>query len=111
MNRIFWFIVICLLVTIGVAIAMDKDDKDTPPADTPMTRQEFENSVCFTCHQAGQLSAADRTEVQWELLIEKDGHDIFDSIPWQNDLEKQRISDYLRENAKGFMTEGIGVWR
>ena len=63
-----------------------------------MNRYDFENSVCFMrCHQKGAFSPSDKTEQQWRMLIEKDGHDIFAKIVWESTQQKEQMLNYLIE--------------
>ncbi len=75
---------------------------------------EFERSVCFTgCHKTGDFSASDKTKKQWLLLIEQEGHAIFEPIEWDTPRQKAEIMDYLLRNAGNSRTSlegGIGVW-
>jgi hypothetical protein len=76
-----------------------------------MYRKQFNNSICFIkCHQPNSFSPSDKSKQQWEFLIEKNGHAIFEDIPWENEQQKKQIIDYLLRNSKGFLKEGIGVW-
>lgn len=81
-------------------------------ADREIAR-EFENSICFKrCHNFDQIHPSDKTAKQWRLLIEKDGHAIFSRIPWKTPEQKEKVLDYLLQNA-GKSTPGpagIGVW-
>jgi len=77
-------------------------------------KAEYNSSVCFIkCHQKNDFSPSDKTRKQWQRLIEKNGHDIFETISWENALEKDYVLIYLYENARNpdFKTEGIGVWK
>jgi hypothetical protein len=77
-----------------------------------MNRCDFENSICFMrCHQKGAFSPSDKTEQQWRMLIEKDGHDIFERIVWESSQQKKQILNYLIEHAGSSGAEGIGVWQ
>ena len=59
-------------------------------------RAEFESSVCFErCHQINEIHPSDNTAKQWILLIEKDGHSIFDNIPWESPEQKEALLQYL----------------
>lgn len=72
----------------------------------------FEKSICFMrCHQKGDFSPSDKTEQQWRMLIEKDGHDILAKIVWESPQQKKLILNYLIEHAGSSGAEGIGVWQ
>ncbi|MGM0453419.1 MAG: hypothetical protein ACQERN_09675 [Thermodesulfobacteriota bacterium] len=74
---------------------------------------EFSESICFKkCHQPADFSPAEKTRKQWRLLIGEDGHAIFKEINWESTRQKQRVMQYLLENAKNANAdaEGIGVW-
>jgi hypothetical protein len=51
-------------------------------------------------------------EKQWRLLLEENGHTIFDIIPWKNAQAKEKILQYLVNNAcnSGPSAGGIGCW-
>ena len=81
-------------------------------ADREISR-EFENSICFKrCHSPEEIHPSDKTAKQWRLLIEKEGHSIFSKIPWKNPEQKEKVLDYLLQNAKKSTPgpAGIGVW-
>lgn len=76
-------------------------------------KQEYDNSICFKqCHSRNDFSVSDKTEKQWRLLIEDDGHAIFNIIPWEKPPSKEKILKYLLNNAlnSGPKAEGIGIW-
>ncbi len=76
-------------------------------------KQEYDNSICFKrCHSRNDFSTPDNTEKQWRLLIEDDGHAIFNTIPWENPQIKDKIVMYLLNNAGNSRpeAEGIGTW-
>lgn len=74
-------------------------------------RYDFENSVCFKkCHQAAFIDPSKKTEQQWRMLIEKNGHDVFETIVWEYPGQKEQVLMYLIEHAGGSGDEGIGVW-
>ncbi|GEM_PF-2757278 len=76
-------------------------------------KSEFYNSICFeNCHQKENLSPKNKTVTQWKFLIQERGHAIFKEIPWENSTQKNKIMQFLIENAKGTgeKKEGIGVW-
>ncbi len=109
------FILFCLILLPGVSVAETLPDHgpDHDPDQSPkaISQNTFHRSICFNCHRQNSVSAEDRTRDQWELLIHRNGHRIFKKIPWENEQQKQQITNYLLENAKGFRSEGIGVWR
>lgn len=75
--------------------------------------QEFENSICFKrCHSLDKIHPSDKTAKQWRLLIGKEGHAIFSRIPWKNPEQKEKVLDYLLQNARKSTPgpAGIGVW-
>ena len=77
------------------------------------THVRFEHSVCFLqCHHQHKVSPADKTQKQWRLLIEDNGHDIFRPIQWESPEQKKVILNFLLQHARdaGPDTEGIGVW-
>jgi hypothetical protein len=91
-------------------------------APPPISREEYsavvkagyDSSVCFKkCHHSDDFSPSDKTRKQWQVLIEKNGHDIFKQIIWENPLQKEYVLIYLYENAKNpdFKAEGVGVWK
>ncbi|MDA3897109.1 MAG: hypothetical protein PF482_13290 [Desulfobacteraceae bacterium] len=76
-------------------------------------RNEYENSVCFKrCHNNNDFLISDYSEKQWRLLLEENGHTIFDIIPWKNAQAKEKILQYLVNNAcnSGPSAGGIGCW-
>lgn len=91
-----------------------------PPAKTvhhqnvnQSNNHQFENSICFKrCHLKNDFHPSDNTAKQWRLLIEENGHAIFDEIDWENTEQKRNIVNYLIENARKSTPEsaGIGVW-
>lgn len=88
---------------------LEEKEKSIPP----LPRNEFENSICFNrCHTKNDFSPSKKTRKQWIILIEKDGHAIFQKIPWKNTDQKDRILIYLLRHAKDADTvkEGIGIW-
>lgn len=77
-------------------------------------KAEYDSGVCFKkCHQNNDFSPSDKTRKQWQVLIEKNGHDIFEKIIWETPLKRDYVLIYLYENARNpdFKTEGIGVWK
>ncbi len=79
----------------------------------PIPKNEFENSICFKrCHKPNDFSPSQKTRKQWLLLIENEGHAIFEKIPWESPEQKDRVLIFLLRNAKdeSRMKEGIGVW-
>jgi len=72
--------------------------------------KEFDNSLCFRCHNTKDFSPSDKTSKQWRLLIEDNGHAIFDEILWEYPNQKEQILNFLLENAGNYRAEGIGVW-
>lgn len=90
-------------------------DTAAPPANAPSYRfkaPDFETSVCFKkCHQPTSINPSKRTEQQWRMLIEKNGHDIFETIAWEYPGQKEQVLWYLIEHAGGSGNEGIGVWQ
>lgn len=107
MNKTFCFIILFLMIALSTSSA-----ENSQSASDTISRRQFDNSICFIkCHQQKAFSLADKSQKQWEILIEKNGHAIFKKIPWENELQKKQIVNYLHENAKGFMKEGIGVWK
>jgi len=123
------FILICLFTFFpGVTNALTQLDEDEmvelSPARIetikekekslpPIPKNEFENSICFKrCHQPSDFSPSHKTRKQWLLLIEKEGHAIFEKIPWQSSEHKDRVLIFLLRHAKdeSSVKEGIGVW-
>jgi len=93
----------------------DKTQEALTPIETPrisgeLKKIDFEHSVCFRCHQATDFEPSKKTEQQWRMLIEKNGHDIFKEIVWEFPGQKEQILDYLVKHAGGSGAEGIGVW-
>jgi len=85
--------------------------EETPVSPEKFNKFDFDNSVCFIqCHQATDFKPSDKTEQQWRMLIEKDGHDIFKKIKWESADQKEKTLIYLLKNAGGSGSEGIGVW-
>lgn len=79
----------------------------------PLSLNVFEDSICFQkCHTENDFSPSHKTQKQWLILIEKDGHAIFQEIPWQSADEKDRVLIFLLKHARDANTikEGIGVW-
>lgn len=75
--------------------------------------QAYRDSVCFKkCHGINDFQPADHTAKQWRLLIEENGHSLFDEIPWESSSEKEQILNYLLEKSKNTSPApaGIGVW-
>lgn len=105
----------------------DKELEDLSPAviekvPEPIPREEFmmilksdyDASVCFKkCHMKEDFSPSDKTRSQWQMLIENNGHDVFEKIIWEDQAQKEHVMMYLFENAKNsdYQTEGIGVWK
>ncbi len=85
--------------------------KQAPPK--PISRDKFSNSICFTrCHSPGSIVPSNYTMKQWRLLIDQDGHDVFEKIPWKSKKEKEEIYLFLLQHASDAKrgSEGIGVW-
>jgi hypothetical protein len=72
----------------------------------------FQQAVCFECHKRKDIDATTKTQKQWRVLIEDNGHEIFQSIPWSNPEEKRNVMQHLLEHAKQTnpKSEGIGIW-
>ncbi|MDA8404925.1 MAG: hypothetical protein M0Z56_12150 [Desulfobacteraceae bacterium] len=86
----------------------------SPEQYSAMLKAEYDSSVCFKkCHSRNDFSPSDKTKKQWRLLIEKNGHDIYEKISWENPQKKDYILIYLYENARNpdFKAEGVGVWK
>ncbi len=93
--------------------ARTKDPTNTSRKSDDKISREFENSICFKrCHSIDEIHPADKTAKQWRLLIEKEGHAIFSRIPWKNPEQKEKVLDYLLQNARKSTPgpAGIGVW-
>jgi hypothetical protein len=84
--------------------------KKMPVTSGAFKKIDFENSVCFKCHQVSDFNPSEKTEQQWRMLIEKNGHDIFKKIVWESPGQKEQILTYLIKHAGGSGAEGIGVW-
>ena len=85
--------------------------KEMPGIPEKFKKIDFDNSVCFRrCHQVNDFNPSDKTEQQWRMLIEKDGHDIFKKIVWESRDQKEQTLHYLLKHAGGSSAEGIGVW-
>ena len=92
-------------------VVEDSTSKQTRPK--PIPEDKFSGSVCFVkCHTPGSIDPSNYTMKQWRLLIEQDGHDVFDKIPWKNKTEKEQIYLFLIQHASDARrgSEGIGVW-
>ena len=79
----------------------------------PLPQKEFENSICFQrCHKKNDFSPSKKTRKQWIILIEKEGHAIFQKIPWESNDQKDQVLFYLLRHARdsGGIKEGIGIW-
>jgi hypothetical protein len=77
-------------------------------------KSDYDNAVCFKkCHQKEDFSPSDKTRLQWQMLIENNGHDIFKKIIWEDQAQKEQVMMYLLDNSRssGYQTEGIGVWK
>ena len=88
---------------------LEEKEKSLPP----LPQKEFNNSICFKrCHTKKKLSPSQKTRKQWIILIEKNGHAIFQKIPWESTAQKDQILIYLLRHARDAETikEGIGVW-
>jgi len=88
---------------------LEEKEKSLPP----LPQKEFNNSICFKrCHTKKELSPSQKTRKQWIILIEKNGHAIFQKIPWESTAQKDQILIYLLRHARDAETikEGIGVW-
>jgi hypothetical protein len=86
----------------------------SPEEYSAVIKAEYDSAVCFKkCHYKNDFSPSDKTRKQWQLLIEKNGHDIFEKISWENSLKRDYVLIYLYENSRNpdFKTEGIGVWK
>ena len=87
---------------------------ETPDAAFDRKMQyDFENSICFKkCHRKNDFHPSGHTAKQWRLLIEADGHAIFEEIKWAGPQEKEEILNYLLRHAKDSKpgAAGIGVW-
>lgn len=98
-----------------VLVAESKTAPATPE-EKPRTllkfnKDDFENSVCFRrCHQLNNFTPSEKTEQQWRMLIEKNGHDIFKKIVWESPDQKEQTLFYLINHAGSPGDEGIGVW-
>ncbi|PIP42602.1 MAG: hypothetical protein COX19_00570 [Desulfobacterales bacterium CG23_combo_of_CG06-09_8_20_14_all_51_8] len=93
--------------------APEKKITNAPLKTHPITDQNFRDSVCFKrCHSATDFHPSDNTARQWRLLIEDDGHALFEEIPWESLQEKEEILNYLLNNSKNTSPApaGIGVW-
>lgn len=93
--------------------APEPEVKEKPARNIPPMDQAYRDSVCFKrCHNISDFQPADHTARQWRLLIEKDGHSLFDEIPWQSQAEKEQVLNYLLEKSKNTSPApaGIGVW-
>lgn len=79
----------------------------------PIPKDEFESSICFKrCHKPDDFSPSQKTRKQWVLLIESEGHAVFEKIPWESPEQKDRVLVFLLRHArdKGDIEEGIGLW-
>jgi len=97
------------LIDLSPALIKKLRKKPMPP----FPQNQFENSICFKrCHTKNDFSPSRKTQRQWILLIEKNGHAIFQKIPWESPEQKEQILIYLLKHAKDKNTpkEGIGVW-
>jgi hypothetical protein len=86
----------------------------SPEQYSAVLKAEFDSSMCFIkCHRRDDFSPSDKTKKQWQVLIEKNGHDIFEKLSWENPRKKEYVLLYLYENAKNaeVKSEGIGVWK
>ena len=96
-----------LLAETESATTAPEEKPDTP---LKLKKNDFENSICFRCHQDTDFTPSDKTIQQWRMLIEKNGHDIFKKIVWESPDQKEQILFYLINNAGTSGAEGIGVW-
>ncbi|MDA8404926.1 MAG: hypothetical protein M0Z56_12155 [Desulfobacteraceae bacterium] len=104
------FLGLILLFTTG-AWAENHHPETTRLNSFKFKENDFENSVCFRrCHQPDDFKPSDKTEQQWRMLIEKNGHDIFKKIIWEFPGQKEQTLRYLIEHAGDSGNEGIGVW-
>ena len=88
---------------------LEEKEKALPP----LPQKEFETSICFQrCHKKNDFSPSRKTRKQWIILIEKEGHAIFQKIPWESNEQKDQILIYLLRRARDAdgIKEGIGVW-
>lgn len=88
---------------------LEKKEKSLPP----LPQNEFKNSICFKrCHSENDFSPSQKTRKQWIILIEKNGHAIFQKIPWESTEQKDQILIYLLRHARDAngIKEGIGIW-
>ena len=88
---------------------LEEKEKSLPP----LPQNEFNNSICFKrCHTEKDFSPSRKTRKQWIILIEKNGHAIFQKIPWESMEQKDQVLIYLLRHARDAETikEGIGVW-
>lgn len=86
----------------------------SPEQHSAILKSEFDSSICFRkCHQRDDFSASDKTKKQWQTLIEKNGHDVFEKLSWETPQKKEYVLLYLYENAKNteLKSEGIGAWK
>jgi len=86
----------------------------SPEQYSAILKQEFASSMCFQkCHQRNDFSPTDKTKKQWQALIEKNGHDVFEKLSWETPQKKEYVLLYLYENSKNteLKSEGIGVWK
>lgn len=97
------------LIELSPSLIKKLEKKSLPP----LPQDEFESSICFQrCHTKNDFSPSRKTQKQWIILIEKDGHAIFQKIPWKSAEQKDQILMYLIRHARDANTqkEGIGVW-
>ena len=74
----------------------EKKITNAPINTHPIIDQNFRDSVCFKrCHSVTDFNPSDNTARQWRLLIEDDGHALFEEIPWESLQEKEEILNYL----------------
>lgn len=102
------------LEELSPAIKEETAPPMSPEQRLSMLKAEFDGSICFQkCHQRNDFSPKDKTRKQWQLLIEKNGHDVFEKLTWENHQKKEYVLLYLYENAKNsdLKSEGIGVWK
>ena len=111
---IVFFLDLLLLFATGAwaeNTAIAAAPKEMPGIPEKFQKIDFENSVCFRrCHQVNDINPSDKTEQQWRMLIEKNGHDIFKKIMWESSDQKEKTLIYLLKHAGGSGAEGIGVW-